>query len=110
MITTKETGVQYSELTQAVIDFHLDNASTIAFVTRPLTYTEDTGPADDLAPEMGDTYVDDITSEEVSAGRDAVRKLLYTREADPLFFKYQRGEIDKQVWLDKVAEIKTLWP
>ena len=31
----------------------------------------------------------------------------YITESDPLFFKWQRGEIQKQIWLDKVAEIKT---
>ena len=30
----------------------------------------------------------------------------YRFEADPLFFQWQRGEVDKQVWLDKVTEIK----
>jgi hypothetical protein len=34
------------------------------------------------------------------------RKSAYAQESDPLFFKYQREEIEKQVWLDKVAEIK----
>lgn len=38
---------------------------------------------------------------------DAMRKNAYMLEADPLFFKWQRGEISKQVWLDKVAEIKS---
>ena len=31
----------------------------------------------------------------------------YINESDPLFFKYQRGEIEKSVWEAKVAEIKT---
>jgi hypothetical protein len=30
----------------------------------------------------------------------------YKAEADPLFFKSQRGEITVQEWQDKVAEIK----
>lgn len=34
----------------------------------------------------------------------------YVNESDVLFFKYQRGEIDKQAWLDKVAEIKARYP
>ena len=33
-----------------------------------------------------------------------------TVEADPLFFKAQRGEVEQQVWLDKVAEIKARYP
>lgn len=43
-----------------------------------------------------------LTLEEVEAGRLAA----YQREADPLFFKWQRGEAEKQEWLDKIAEIK----
>jgi len=31
----------------------------------------------------------------------------YINESDPLFFKYQRGEIEKSVWEAKVAEIKS---
>lgn len=38
------------------------------------------------------------------------RKVAYISEADPLFFKYQRGEITEQEWLDKVAEIKLRYP
>lgn len=34
----------------------------------------------------------------------------YRNESDPLFFKWQRGESTEQVWLDKVAEIKTRYP
>jgi hypothetical protein len=30
----------------------------------------------------------------------------YKKESDALFFKYQRGEIDKKVWEDKVEEIR----
>lgn len=38
------------------------------------------------------------------------RRQAYTTESDGLFFDYQRGEIDKQVWLDKVSEIKLKYP
>lgn len=38
------------------------------------------------------------------------RKLAYKEEADPLFFKSQRGEITVQQWQDKVVEIKTRFP
>lgn len=37
---------------------------------------------------------------------DGMRRSAYQTEADPLFFKAERGEIDKQVWIDKVKEIK----
>ncbi len=51
------------------------------------------------------------TPEEIAAQQEAEneqsRLEAYRNESDPLFFKWQRGEIDKQVWLDKVAEIKT---
>lgn len=38
--------------------------------------------------------------------KDDQRKFAYQNEADPLFFKWQRGEATQQQWLDKVAEIK----
>jgi len=31
-------------------------------------------------------------------------------EADPLFFKWQRGEATQEEWLAKVAEIRQLYP
>jgi len=34
----------------------------------------------------------------------------YQTEADPLFFKWQRGEATKEEWLAKVAEIKERYP
>jgi hypothetical protein len=41
---------------------------------------------------------------------EANRKAAYTAEADPLFFRSQRGEIPEQEWLDKIAEIKAKYP
>ncbi len=38
------------------------------------------------------------------------RKAAYIAEADPLFFKAQRGEATLQEWQDKVAEIKARFP
>jgi len=50
------------------------------------------------------------TPEEIAAQQELENEYqrleAYRNESDPLFFKWQRGEIDKQVWLDKVAEIK----
>jgi hypothetical protein len=45
-----------------------------------------------------------------AAEAEANRKAAYTAEADPLFFRSQRGEIEEQVWLDKIAEIKARYP
>ena len=36
----------------------------------------------------------------------AARAAAYTAEADPLFFKAQRGEATEEEWIAKVAEIK----
>jgi len=47
--------------------------------------------------------------EEINSIQESNRKEAYREESDPLFFKWQRGEIEKQVWLDKVAEIKARW-
>jgi hypothetical protein len=34
------------------------------------------------------------------------KRVSYQAEADPLFFKWQRGEATKEEWLAKVLEIK----
>jgi len=48
------------------------------------------------------TEIDEITT--------SLRADAYRNESDPLFFKAQRGEIEQQEWLDKVAEIKARYP
>jgi hypothetical protein len=45
-----------------------------------------------------------------AAEAEANRKSAYIAEADPLFFKVQRGEVEHHVWLDKIAEIKARYP
>lgn len=47
--------------------------------------------------------------EEIANLEEGFRREAYREESDPLFFKWQRGEIEKQVWLDKVNEIKQRW-
>lgn len=97
MIVTKESGTVYTELSENIINFHKDNGLTLAVADRVLTYNED-----------GD-YVDDITAEEVAKGKDAIKRYLYREYSDPIFFKYQRGEVTEQDWLDSVSEIKADW-
>lgn len=50
--------------------------------------------------------VTDKEQEEIDRLNEQLRAEAYRNESDPLFFKWQRGEIEQQVWLDKVAEIK----
>jgi hypothetical protein len=42
--------------------------------------------------------------------QQARRGSAYRDEADPLFFKVQRGEATEQEWLDKVGEIRARYP
>jgi hypothetical protein len=45
-------------------------------------------------------------AEQKAAEAQANRKTAYENEADPLFFKAQRGETTMEEWLAKVDEIK----
>lgn len=45
-----------------------------------------------------------------NASMQSARADAYAAEADPLFFKSQRGEATAQQWQDKVAEIKVRFP
>ena len=97
MIVTKENGTIYTNgLNLEVINWHREVGYIIAEVNRPLTKDED------------NNYADDITEDEINLGTKAIREILYRVEADPLFFKFQRGEIDESAWLYKVAEIKAI--
>lgn len=42
--------------------------------------------------------------------QESNRRSAYQQEADPLFFKWQRGTATEQEWLDKIAEIKVRYP
>jgi hypothetical protein len=46
----------------------------------------------------------------VPPSNDELRKIAYRDEADPLYFKWQRGEATQQDWLGKIAEIKARFP
>jgi hypothetical protein len=50
------------------------------------------------------------TPEEVKESSESLRLRAYQKESDPLFFKWQRGEVQEQEWKDKVAEIKARYP
>ncbi len=39
-----------------------------------------------------------------------LRRKAYQEESDPLFFEYQRGDIEKSEWLEKIEEIKKRYP
>lgn len=61
--------------------------------------------------------VENKTPEELQAEEEAFnafqkasRNQAYQQEADPLFFKWQRGEGTEAEWLAKVAEIKERFP
>lgn len=41
---------------------------------------------------------------------DVQKRTAYAAEADPLFFKWQRGEGTQEAWLAKVNEIKARYP
>jgi len=51
-----------------------------------------------------------VVDEEYNETNKNNRKEAYKEEADHLFFDYQRGEVDKKVWTDKVEEIRKRYP
>ena len=86
------------------------NVYPVTIVNPPsVTYKQEVNEG---IPELVDgkwTQVWNITDkpqEEINAISEQRRADAYREESDPLFFKAQRGEIEMQVWLDKVAEIK----
>lgn len=56
---------------------------------------------------MPEPYVEPPVSKEEL---QALRQAAYAAEADPLFFKYQRGEATQEEWLTKINDIKARFP
>jgi hypothetical protein len=57
-----------------------------------------------------EAYERDVLPVELRKSAEANRAAAYSAEADPLFFKSQRGESTTAEWEAKVAEIKTRFP
>ena len=51
-----------------------------------------------------------LSKEEYNLYIDELRQAAYNREADPLGMQVLRGDLEKSVWLEKIAEIKALYP
>jgi len=51
-----------------------------------------------------------VAQEQALASAQRKRASAYTAEADPLFFKYQAGEVTKEEWLAKREEIRQRYP
>lgn len=49
-------------------------------------------------------------TEQALAQTEYSRRTAYINEADPLFFKAQRGEATMEEWQAKIAEIKARFP
>ena len=55
-------------------------------------------------------YVAPVVLPQTQEQIDAMRRVAYQSEADPLFFKWQRGESTQQEWLAKIADIRQRYP
>ena len=70
--------------------------------------------ANDNKIELDQSLVDaaavTVAAEQAQAKVEQDRLYAYRSEADPLFFKAQRGEATTEEWTAKVAEIKARFP
>lgn len=66
--------------------------------------------ADGQGRPMASRAAHPISEEAIATAVEAARQAAYAAEADPLFFKAQRGEATMDMWQAKVAEIKARYP
>ena len=57
-----------------------------------------------------EAYERDVLPGKIRKSIESQRAAAYRSEADPLFFKAQRGEATTDEWTAKVAEIKARFP
>ena len=74
----------------------ITDATTGKQTTRPYTAEEITAIEKAAIPTLEQQQV--------------ARASAYKNEADPVFFKWQRGAATEQEWLDKIEEIKLRYP
>ena len=53
---------------------------------------------------------DKLSKEEYNAYIDELRQAAYSREADPLGMQVMRGDVEKNIWLERIEEIKKRYP
>ena len=65
-----------------------------------------------IAPKTKKELFDEgkLSKEDYNAYIDELRQAAYSRETDPLGMQVLRGDLDKSVWLEKIAEIKKRYP
>ena len=63
-----------------------------------------------VATELDQTEYLEWLKEEKTKECLLKRKNAYVEESDGLFFDYQRGNVERSVWEDKVLEIKSRYP
>jgi hypothetical protein len=66
--------------------------------------------AGDFGPVAEYVEPEPVFIQPTAAQIEALRKAAYQNEADPLYFKAQRGEATMDEWLAKIAEIKARYP
>lgn len=57
-----------------------------------------------------EAYARDVLPGKIRKRVESDRAAAYRTEADPLFFKAQRGEATNDEWLAKIEEIKARYP
>ena len=77
------------------------NCQTGEVTTVPLT-------SEEIAER--EAYARDVLPGELRKDAESNRAAAYRSEADPLFFKAQRGEATNDEWLAKIEEIKARFP
>lgn len=101
LIPANSTDIEppvYSELTEYAV--YVDGSWIIQPIPEP---EEEPFPESPPIPDIP-------PPEQVELEPHEKRRAAYVAEADPLFFKAQRGTATMEDWLAKVAEIQALYP
>ncbi len=87
----------------------LNHEAIRALYPQVVTIIDNTGIYDaDGGEVVVDSALVNLKSEQLQAEKQ--RAAAYTVEADPLFFKAQRGEVNMDDWTAKVEEIRQRYP
>jgi hypothetical protein len=98
MYTVIETGIQYPVLSEMILEFETEQNHIFAWYDGVVEIDED-----------DQHVITTFTQEQVNVAYEYIRKFMFAQTSDPLFFKYQVGEITKEDWESARDSVKADW-
>jgi hypothetical protein len=102
-IYIKDSAMMFPEMTLEIAAELIGQGKVLYALTDDDVY-ETVGEGEDAIGHLV------ISQKNIDKAYDHIRGMAYKEYADPVFFKYQRGDATKEGWLEAIAKVKSDFP